>query len=146
MLNHSTTKRSSWHQAPFTHELWIMHHVSATLEANEWVNKWLVLLVDKIPFYTWGGALGNVRMKLLAWLSNANISTISAICASLLQQWEGYWNDNRDRDLTGIMEAIETRITGLWHIITDSQTKHYMSNSSKKRISIPSRIEKIIQS
>ena len=139
----NSPKRSSWHQAPFPHELKMAPTVSRLLDQVEPIEISLVSLVDKIPFHTWWGSIASSKIKLLERLRSTNISTISAICTNLIQQWDNYWNDNRDRDFSGIMETIQKRLTELWCKISEFETRHYMSDDNKRRLSIPSKIEKI---
>ena len=115
------------------------NRVADTLESVD-VN--VVDLVAKIPYNAWGGAINMATSRLIHALSGTNYRTIVAVCVSLLEQPDGYWKDNRDRDFSGISEAIEKRLEILGYDITDIQVRHYMSSSSMKRISIPANARK----
>ena len=82
------------------------------------------------------------RSKMLTTIPDANYSTLVAICEEFLRLPETYWNDNRDRNFSGIIEAIELRLTTLGYIVTETEVRHYLNDSNMKRLHIPASYEK----
>jgi hypothetical protein len=113
-----------------------------TLESPELIDLNLLWLIDKIPYHTWWWALNMSRSKILTAIPDTNYSTLVAICEEFLRLPEDYWNDKRDRNFSGIIEAIELRLGALGYIVTDTEVRHYLNDSNEKRLHIPTSYKK----
>lgn len=114
-----------------------------SINSQESIDTNLLLLIEKIPYHSWGWVISMTRNTILELIPNQNYSTLMAICQKLLHMPNIYWNDNRDRDFSGIIESIEKRLWELWYQVIEHEIQHYMDSSSKKRIYIPTSIKKI---
>jgi hypothetical protein len=121
----------------------IQPSIEIILSGKNMLDKDLILLVESIPYHSWGWAINMSWLELIEWIKWANFETIRAICYRFVMQDEPYWNDNRERNFDGIIDAIEWRLRELWYSITKRRDYHYLQNSGKRRISIPVNFDKI---
>lgn len=121
----------------------IQPSIEIILSGKNKLDKELILLVESIPYHSWWWAINTSRSELIEWIKWVNFETIRAICYRFVMQNEPYWNDNRERNFDGIIDAIEWRLRELWYCITKRRDYHYLQNSGKRRISIPVNFDKI---
>lgn len=114
-----------------------------TLGIPEVINIDLLWLIEKIPYHAWWWALNRTRSDILTAIPDTNYSTLVAICQKFLSLGGNYWNDNRDRNFLGIIEAIELRLSILWYTVIETEVRHYLNDSNMKRLHIPTEIQKL---
>ena len=133
-------RRSRWDAAPFQHELGVKKRITWITEcSHEQVDPDILSLVSKIPYHSWGWAINRSKSLLLEWIKWANYSTLIAICQSLLNQEESYWNDNRDRAFIGLSEALTERLGELGYTVVVAKTISYIPSTwrSSQLLEVP---------
>lgn len=114
-----------------------------SINSSELIDTNLLWLIEKIPYHSWGWAISITRTTILELIPKQNYSTLVAICQKLIDMPEKYWNDNRDRDFSGIMESITNRLWELGYEVSENKIQHYIDNTGEKRIHLPQSIKKI---
>lgn len=94
----------------------------------EVVDEELILLIEKIPYHTWGWAINTATGELINLIAWANYSTIIAMGAKFLSMQDSFWKSTKDKDFRGIGEAMEERLIQLWYIVTSRDQRTYNSN------------------
>ena len=110
---------------------------------EEVVDEYVVNLVQKIPYYSWGGAINGNRIMLEDALLTANYETVMAVCHRLLSEPEIYkTNDLRDRPCDLVIRAIEKRLKKLGYVVTKTKQKSYLNSGTGNIMQIPVVAEK----
>lgn len=122
-----TTRRSSWNQAPYHHELQpTAKQVAKTLDTvNERVEIRLLELAESIPYHDWGWAINTSRHDLIRLIRETNYSTIMALSRLFSTMPKDYWYDLRSRNFSGVWETLMNRLVELWYEVTRTISQQY---------------------
>ncbi len=135
--------KTTWYQKSSSSILGnTQNRAQKSLNSSELIDSNLLWLIEKIPYHSWGWAINMTRNTILELIPSQNYSTLVAMCQKLINMPEAYWNDNRDRDFSGIIESMTNRLWELGYEVTENNIQYYMDNAGKKRIFIPHTIKK----